>query len=559
MYGAMPGVPPYAAPPPPRPPVHNAHHNSNFWLQEEEERFLLGLRLYGWGQWKRIQTVVQTRSNKQIKSHAQKREKVNPDIKFKYAKGKSRRGRMSAKLGEPTSPYGAPQPESSLALDDPSLPPMEELWKDVYGTNNGVGPNSRLRRYRSNALHQKWLEEVAEKPESETTVATEKTQKAETGPTKEPAKKKISPEGQYLQEHRVLERQQHHYAAQPSPGPPMPYYPPPHPYAPHPGYAMPPPTPGRMHAPGPYPPPYHHPPIIHQPSTAHHAPHHTPTPHPPIVHQPNTPAAASPATAATTPGTNEEALRPGMRVYAKNKNATWTSGVIYSAKVDPNKPMDANQSTVPLVYHVQFDRGEEDPEIQEEYILSKSRYENAIEELESHYNLMLGQGKSNTPLDAGVPVYAQWMDRSNPTSHARWLPGTIGSIRDEETPNGTVKRYHILFDNASEKEDVAAECVLDRNEYHDLVKHKHHYQSEDPSKTPISEIYNLFSRGGDPNAGGIGQGMDLLFTASQMAAPMDTLAKKRAEPDTNDEEVDPATKKLKMEEVEQQQEEFALI
>ena len=61
--------------------------NSNFWRHDEEERFLHGLRLYGWGSWRRIQSVVQTRSNRQIKSHAQKRMKANPAIREKYAMG----------------------------------------------------------------------------------------------------------------------------------------------------------------------------------------------------------------------------------------------------------------------------------------------------------------------------------------------------------------------------------------------------------------------------------------------------------------------------------------
>ena len=71
--------------------------NSNFWLREEEDRFLQGLNLYGWGNWKRIQAVVRTRTNKQIKSHAQKRERTNPDVRDKYARGVVRRGRISTR------------------------------------------------------------------------------------------------------------------------------------------------------------------------------------------------------------------------------------------------------------------------------------------------------------------------------------------------------------------------------------------------------------------------------------------------------------------------------
>ena len=555
--------PPYASAPPPRVTTshNNPHHNSNFWLQEEEERFLLGLRLYGWGQWKRIQTVVQTRSNKQIKSHAQKREKVNPEIKVKYAKGKSRRGRISAsKVGDELSnPYAATAgvKEDNIALDDPNLPPMEELWKDVYGTNNGVGPNSRLRRYRSNALHQKWLEEVADKPESERSgVATEKTLK-EPGHAKDTSKKKLTPEGQYLQEHRVLERNTANQPPQSSPGPHISYYNQPHPhhYGTHPGYGMPPPgaSPTRMQS-YPHHQGYHHPPmptIGHQATPSHHR--GPPVRQPPVVHQPHVTADGenTAETPSTPSGSNEESLRPGMRVYARNKNSTnWSSGVIYSAKVDPNNPIDTNQAAIPLVYHVHYDEGEEDFEVQEECILGKLTYEKALEELEAHYDLLLGRGKSNTPLDPGVPVYAQWMDRSNPTSHGRWLPGTVGSVQNNESPNGPIKTYHILFDNASEKVDVPSDCVLDRNEYHELVKHKHHYQQLDQLRTPIGEIYNLFSRGGDANIGVTGQGMDLLFTASQMAAPMDTL-KKRGEPEVNGvngTEVEPEAKKVKLEE-----------
>lgn len=135
--------------------------NSNFWLQDEEERFLLGLRLYGWGQWKRIQSVVQTRTNKQIKSHAQKREKVNPQIKVKYAKGKAKRGRIASR--------DAILPGRGVLIHNPEEQgdgghSFDEMWTDVYGTNNGVGPNSRLRRCRNSVLHQQWLDTVQNNP-----------------------------------------------------------------------------------------------------------------------------------------------------------------------------------------------------------------------------------------------------------------------------------------------------------------------------------------------------------------------------------------------------------
>ncbi|KAL7519181.1 hypothetical protein ACHAWX_003970 [Stephanocyclus meneghinianus] len=583
----------------------NPNHNSNFWLQEEEERFLLGLRLYGWGQWKRIQTIVQTRSNKQIKSHAQKREKVNPEIKFKYAKGKSRRGRISSKVLATEYAAGMPEQEALAAaaaassLNDPRLPPMEELWKDVYGTNNGVGPNSRLRRYRSNALHQKWLEEVADKPQAEQVpqpLATEKKLKSpvssesikqdKAAASTSASKKKLTPEGQYIHDHKVLERhamappQQHQQ--QPSPGPPMSYYnaPPPthgHPYPPHPNYAMPPPgvSPTRMHHPGPaYPPPGYPPGAM-----GHHPPMPPPRPgaHPPVIHHGNATAATAPHNNAQGNGlvvSNEEPLRPGMRVYARNKNSPlWWPGVIYSAKVDPNKSIDPNQATVPLLYHVQYDGGEEDPEVQEEYIVGKAKYEKALNDLETYYDLSsMGRAIRPAPLEGGLPVYAQWMERSNPTSHARWLPGTIDSVRSEDTPHGTIYTYHILFDNAAEKSDVPSECVLDRNEYHELVKHKHppssYTQADSSQRTPVDEIYMLFSRG-DANATASGQGMDLLFTASQMAAPMDTLKKRDASSMMNGEEEgggdgavdggDPSSKRVKTEREEQQQERQQLL
>ena len=254
-----------------------------------------------------------------------------------------------------------------------------------------------------------------------------------------------------------------------------------------------------------------------------------------------------------------------MRIYARRPNGpAWSPGTIYSAKVDPTKQLDANSSAVPLVYHIQYDGGEEDVEVCEEDILSKERYDRAVDELERHYDL-LGDGNASggksTNLEAGVPVYARWMERSNPNSHGRWLPGTIGSVREEETVSGSVvKVYHILYDNASEKKDVAHNCVLDRNEYHELVKRKQQQQhssapynhpDSNAAKTPIRELYNLFSRGDASNGVG-GQGMDLLFTASQMAAPMDTSRKREAEQQQQEGEVgndvENPTKRAKTEE-----------
>lgn len=106
--------------------------------------------MYGWGQWKRIQPIVKTRTNKQIKSHAQKREKVNPEIKIKYSKSKSRRGRISSSVlandARVLSANGG-DVMSVIAQEDQHVPSLEQMVKDVYRTNNTEGPNSRLKRY----------------------------------------------------------------------------------------------------------------------------------------------------------------------------------------------------------------------------------------------------------------------------------------------------------------------------------------------------------------------------------------------------------------------------
>lgn len=115
----------------------------------------LGLRMYGWGQWKRISSIVKTRTNTQIKSHAQKREKVNPEIKTKYGKGACRRGRISSSvLANDARVLSTNGGDLLSANDDQNqFPPLEQMIKDVYQTNNGDGPNSRVRRYRHTPYH----------------------------------------------------------------------------------------------------------------------------------------------------------------------------------------------------------------------------------------------------------------------------------------------------------------------------------------------------------------------------------------------------------------------
>ena len=42
------------------------------WSEDEHEQFERGVKRFGWGRWAEIATTIQTRSSKQIKSHAQK-------------------------------------------------------------------------------------------------------------------------------------------------------------------------------------------------------------------------------------------------------------------------------------------------------------------------------------------------------------------------------------------------------------------------------------------------------------------------------------------------------
>lgn len=100
---------------------------------------------------------MKTRTNKQIKSHAQKREKVNPEIKIKYSKGACRRGRISSGVlandARILSSNGGDLLTAIARDDQHQFPPLEQMVKDVYQTNNGDGPNSRVRRYRHTPYH----------------------------------------------------------------------------------------------------------------------------------------------------------------------------------------------------------------------------------------------------------------------------------------------------------------------------------------------------------------------------------------------------------------------
>lgn len=44
----------------------------NHWTDREKQKFHRGVVLHGWGSWRLIESVICTRTNTQIKSHAQK-------------------------------------------------------------------------------------------------------------------------------------------------------------------------------------------------------------------------------------------------------------------------------------------------------------------------------------------------------------------------------------------------------------------------------------------------------------------------------------------------------
>lgn len=111
----------------------------------------------------------------------------------------------------------------------------------------------------------------------------------------------------------------------------------------------------------------------------------------------------------------------------------------------------------------------ETPSVPEDLILSKNCFEDMIGELDVRYGLPADAKLTwSHPLPGGTPVYAQWIDRTNPDAHARWNPGTVNSCVLRE--DGYM--YHILFDHEEEDCSLHEKSVLHRLDYDKLLKHK---------------------------------------------------------------------------------------
>lgn len=55
--------------------------HEGYWTNEEHSQFEKGIILYGWGNWKRVESCIPTRNKVQIKTHAQKFSKCRPSQK----------------------------------------------------------------------------------------------------------------------------------------------------------------------------------------------------------------------------------------------------------------------------------------------------------------------------------------------------------------------------------------------------------------------------------------------------------------------------------------------
>lgn len=99
-------------------------------------------------------------------------------------------------------------------------------------------------------------------------------------------------------------------------------------------------------------------------------------------------------------------------------------------------------------------------------IMSKNCYDEIIEKLETHFALPTDTNLTRPhPLPSGTPVHAQFMNRLDPDSHARWLTGTVNSCVKKLVGPEKVYTYHILFDNNEEAYGLEEKNVLHRLDY----------------------------------------------------------------------------------------------
>ena len=408
------------------------HHttNSNFWLREEEDRFLQGLNLYGWGNWKRIQAVVRTRTNKQIKSHAQKRERTNPDVRDKYARGVVRRGRISSRALAEEATEAAAGVDDAEALanggigDDDvvarggdvgvagaEIPSLDRARMDVYGTTGddgdcppggggGRGANSRSRsRYRRQATdvlehrHRQRQRPNQQQQQQQGLVGDQCVNSS-------PAMPPLPPHNWHIAEaaSQPRPRQQQHRISLHSID---------HSRSPHHFRCM---------------------PTVHRPPPPHGEPAYSSTAIPvpgttecaqlltSIVHAAGMPADAANAMHAASPP--PATLRPGMRVFSRRGGLdvkSWYPGHVYSARVDPNNMANGAAGRrgggVPLIYHVRFDDGTEDPHVPEADVSCGAYYD----ELHRQRSRAGGEWASRSAEE----VYNSFL-RKEPLRHQPW-------------------------------------------------------------------------------------------------------------------------------------------
>ena len=206
---------------------------------------------------------------------------------------------------------------------------------------------------------------------------------------------------------------------------------------------------------------------------------------------------------------------------------------------------------VPLIYHVRFDDGTEDPNVPEADVSCGAYYEAVVRELERCRDLTPPADAASAmrtrdpshPLETGTPVRCRWMDVHVPEMHGRWLPGTVHSCMRIGGDAAARYSYRILFDNEHEIRDVDQSRVLGRAAHDELYRERSRAGGGWASWS-AEEVYKSFLRkeplrhqpwGEERGAAGqhdtdrrcdgrqeqgrtAGQ-LDLLFTASQIATP----------------------------------------